>query len=195
MIQLMALSPAKIVQLDVSDEQSIANAAEVLKGEPIDVLINNAGILEDGSLQTSSKESFMRQFEINTVAPFLVTRALLENLRLASKQNGEAKVASVSSQLGSITLNVDGPFAGILYGYRASKTALNMVVSSLALDLKADKIIAVVLDPGYVNTEINNHAGVMEASDSATGMSTVIAGLTIADTGKFFDYTGVDTPW
>lgn len=178
------------MQLDTTDEASIASAAQTLKGEPIDLLINNAGVLEEGSFVTATKESLMRQFEINAVGPFLVTRAFVENLRLAAKQTGEAKVASISSQLGSITRN-----AGGRYGYRSSKAGLNMINSSLAIDLNADKIIAVVLHPGYVSTDMNNYTGVVRPTASAAGMSSVIAGLTAADSGKFFDYTGADMPW
>lgn len=147
---LKALSPFKVVQLDTSNEASIAQMAKDLDGVPIDLLINNAGILEPGLFATATKEHFMRHFEINSLGPFLTTRALHDNLKLAADAHGLAIVASVTSILGSIKVNLDGAFAplkkvyydnhklpnGEMYGYRASKSALNMIHANMAMDLK-----------------------------------------------------------
>ncbi|EEY53338.1 uncharacterized protein PITG_06983 [Phytophthora infestans T30-4] len=78
----------------------------------------------------------MREFEVNTVGPFLLTRAVLPNLRLAVAAHGQAFVAQITSRMGSIADNGSGGS----YGYRASKTALNMVTQSLSLDLQSEKI-------------------------------------------------------
>jgi NAD(P)-dependent dehydrogenase (short-subunit alcohol dehydrogenase family) len=81
--ELKALSPNKIVQLDTSDEASILQAAKELEGEPIDLLINNAGIANSDTIATATKASMVQHFEVNAVGPFLMTRALLPNLRAA----------------------------------------------------------------------------------------------------------------
>jgi NAD(P)-dependent dehydrogenase (short-subunit alcohol dehydrogenase family) len=199
--QLKAAGPSRILQLETRDEESIARLAKSLEGVAIDLLINNAGVLEEGTFETTTKESLMRQFEINSVAPFLVTRALVGSLRLAAQTRGEAVVASLSTMLGSITINSGGQYHnmkmvyGGRYGYRSSKTALNMINSCLAVDLKADKIVAVVLQPGYVNTDLTYGRGLLQPEDSVAGMTTVIAGLTQDDNGKFFDFTGPELPW
>lgn len=190
----------RILPLETRDEESIERMAKELEGVAVDLLINNAGILEEGTFETTTKESLMRQFEINSVGPFLVTRALVENLRLASKLHGEAVVASLSTMLGSIGINSGAayhtvPFRGGRYGYRSSKTALNMINSNLAIDLKADNIIAVVLQPGYVNTDLTYGKGVVQPEDSVAGMTKVLSSLQQTDTGKFFDFTGPELPW
>ncbi|KAL4162103.1 hypothetical protein PRNP1_002651 [Phytophthora ramorum] len=206
---LKALSPFKIVQLDTSDESSIAQMAKELSGTPIDLLINNAGILEQASYATATKESFMRHFEINSVGPFLTTRALHDNLKLAADATGLAIVASVTSILGSIEVNLDGAFAplkkvyydnhklpnGDMYSYRASKAALNMINANLAMDLKKDNIAAVVLQPGFVKTDLNHGHGAVEPEDSIAGMTKVLSGVTLQDTAKFYDFQGPELPW
>ncbi|KAG6615001.1 Short chain dehydrogenase [Phytophthora cinnamomi] len=207
---LKALSPFRVVQLDTSDEASILRLAEQLAGVPVDLLINNAGILEPGSYASVSKDSFMRHFEINSVGPFLTTRALLPNLKLAADASGQAVVASVTSLLGSIHSNLDGALGrplhkvyydnhkmpnGEMYSYRASKAALNMINANLAMDLQKDKIVAVVLQPGYVKTDLTHHNGVVLPEDSVAGMAKVISGLTLDDTAKFFDFQGPELPW
>ncbi|ETM01304.1 hypothetical protein L917_02094 [Phytophthora nicotianae] len=206
---LKALSPFKVVQLDTTDEASITRMAEELDGIPIDLLINNAGILEPGSYATATKEHFMRHFEINSVGPFLTTRALHNNLKLAADAHGLAIVASVTSLLGSIEANLDGAFGplkkvyydnhklpnGEMYGYRASKTALNMINANLAMDLKKDKIAAVVLQPGYVKTDLTHDNGVVEPETSVAGMTKVLSGVQLEDTSKFYDFQGPELPW
>uniref|UniRef100_K3WSA4 Ketoreductase domain-containing protein n=1 Tax=Globisporangium ultimum (strain ATCC 200006 / CBS 805.95 / DAOM BR144) TaxID=431595 RepID=K3WSA4_GLOUD len=192
--QLKSLSPYKIVQLDASDEASIVDAAKQLEGEPIDLVINNAGIFDDLDLASVTKDEFMRAFEVNSVGPFLVTRALLPNLRLAAANSGSACVAQISSRLGSIGHNTSTHGGGI-YSYRASKAAINMINSSLAVDLKSDSIVCVVLHPGYVATDLNGHQGTISTDTSVGGLVGVIDKLSIAETGKFFDYTGTELPW
>ncbi|RLN95247.1 hypothetical protein BBJ28_00019434 [Nothophytophthora sp. Chile5] len=207
--KLKALSPFKIVQMAVNDEGSIKQVVKELDGIPIDLLINNAGIGEMGSIETTTKESLMRMFEVNSVGPFLVTRALLDNLKLAAQANGTATVASVTTKLGSFEVNLDGAFGpakkeygdghavphGGHYGYRSSKTALNMINSCLAMDLKQHNIIAIVLEPGFCNTDLTHGYGVIQPADSVAGTTKVIAGLTMDDTAKFFDWKGPEIPW
>ncbi|KAF1791945.1 NAD(P)-binding domain [Phytophthora cactorum] len=190
---LKALSPLKVVSFDCTDEASIAQAAQELKGIPIDLLINNAGIFTEGGLETTTKEMLMRQFEVNTVGPFLVTRALLPNLKLAAKNNGSdgALVVTVSSQMGSIAGNTHGGN----YSYGASKAAVNMINSSLAIDLKNDNIAAIVVHPGYVVTDLTGGLGDVHTDESVRGMTSVVDKVTMADTGKFFHFQGQEMPW
>jgi len=189
--QLRELPVAKLLQLDTSDEASILSAAEQLKGEPIDLVINNAGVGGSRSLADSTKEEMMKQFEINAVGPFLVTRALLPNLKLAVAKNGSAIVGQVTSRMGSIADNGSGG----AYGYRASKTALNMLNSSLALDLKDEKIIALALHPGYVQTRMTGVTGPVTPDESVAGLTKIIANATAEDSGKYFHFTGYNLPW
>ncbi|ETI54976.1 hypothetical protein PPTG_07122 [Phytophthora nicotianae INRA-310] len=181
----------KILQIDTSDEESITAAAQQLKGQPIDLLINNAGVGGGGGIDQTTKAEMMKQFEINAVGPFLTTRAFLPNLKLAVAKSGFAIVSQVTSRMGSIADNGSGG----MYGYRASKTALNMVSSSLAHDLKDEKIIALALHPGYVVTRMTGHTGQTTPDDSVAGMTKIIAEATPEDSGKFFHFNGSNLPW
>ncbi|GMF55959.1 unnamed protein product [Phytophthora fragariaefolia] len=192
-LQLKSLSPFKIVSFECTDEASITDAAKELAGVPIDLLINNAGIFIPGDLHTTTKDMLIRQFEVNTVGPFLVTRALLPNLKLAAEKNGKdgALVVTVSSSMGSIEENTNGGN----YSYAASKVAVNMVNSSLAIDLKKDNIAAVVVHPGYVVTDLTGGLGVVRTDESVRGMTSVIEKVTMKDTGKFYHFQGHEIPW
>ncbi|KAF1333223.1 Short chain dehydrogenase, partial [Globisporangium splendens] len=197
--ELSALAPYKIVQLDIGDEESVLNAAKELDGEAIDLLINNAGIIMLENLANSSKANMLKLFEVNAIGPFLVTRAFIPHLKVAVTKNGSANVAQISSLVGSIDLNI-----GKNYGYPTSKAALNMISSSLAIDLKRDNIGVFILHPGYVNTRMTGgrdivwHGNVMKAistQSSAQDLIEVISKRTLEDTGKFYSYTGESIPW
>jgi NAD(P)-dependent dehydrogenase (short-subunit alcohol dehydrogenase family) len=197
----MALSPFKSVMMDTADEDSILEAARQLEGVPIDLLINNAGIYVADGLKTASKDAFMRQYEVNAVGPFLVTRALLPNLEMAAKKRGTATVIHVSSFLGSIGSNTSESeqFFGRAYGYCMSKAALNMVTRSLSIGLHDSNIVFVTLNPGYVATDMTDHQGYLKPSESAEAMATIVGNLTMEDTGKFYNadkqYGTFELPW
>uniref|UniRef100_H3GJX2 Short chain dehydrogenase n=1 Tax=Phytophthora ramorum TaxID=164328 RepID=H3GJX2_PHYRM len=189
--ELRQLKVERIIRIDTSDEKSIIAAAKQLEDQPIDLLVNNAGIGGRDGIDKTTKAEMMQQFEVNAVGPFLMTRAFLPNLRLAVANSGSATVAYVSSRMGSIVLNDIGG----LYGYRASKAALNMVTSSLAHDLENDKIIAITLSPGYVDTRMTEHKGQISPENSAAGVTKMIAEATSGDSGKFFNFAGHSLPW
>ncbi|MEO8558186.1 MAG: SDR family oxidoreductase [Rhodospirillales bacterium] len=175
--------------LDVDDDNSIEQLAERLKGMPIDVLINNAGVAgrEAGALGSISSAAFMDVLRTNTVAPVKMAEAFADNVA-ASK---ERKLVAITSRLGSIELN-DG---GGMYAYRASKAALNAGWKSLSLDLKSKKIICAVFHPGWVQTDMGGKNAAVTPKDSVAGMSKVIAGLKSSDNGKFYNYDGVALAW
>ncbi|ETV93076.1 hypothetical protein H310_12875 [Aphanomyces invadans] len=101
----------------------------------------------------------MRQFEVDAVGPWLVSCALLPNLGLAAKQSGLAVLAQLSARLASLHCSGElGPIPG-LYGYRTSKTALNSLTRTLALGIKAKGVSSVLLDPGFVKTDLAGNKG------------------------------------
>ncbi|TMW58989.1 hypothetical protein Poli38472_007135 [Pythium oligandrum] len=192
--KLKALNVYKTVQLDVVDEASILRAAKDLEGEAIDLLINNAGICpQTDDLFTDSKADLLRTLEVNAVGPFLISRTFLPHLKAAAAIKGYAKIAQISSTLGSITLN-PGEYR-VFPSYRISKAALNMANSVLMHQIKADNIIAVTLCPGYVATEINDGAGLLEPSVSASMVAKVIGGVTLKESGKYYNHEGTELPW
>ncbi|DBA00569.1 TPA: hypothetical protein N0F65_007698 [Lagenidium giganteum] len=189
--ELKALNPYKVVIMNVSDEQSILDAARELNGEAIDLLINNAGVLYYTALDTTTKEDLMKQFEVNAVGPLLVTRAFLPHLKRAVVTTGNPSiVAVVTSEFGSIESTTGG-----FYGYRSSKSAVNMLMKTLAIDLQQDRVAVVMLHPGVVKTDMSRHMGPVLPEDSVNGMVRVIAGVTEATSGEFRSYDGAVIPW
>ena len=169
---------------DVADEQSIKKLAKKLKGQKIDVLINNAGILESMSLNNLDYDAIRRQFEINTLGPLRVTENFLPHLGQGSK------VAIITSRMGSIS---DG--SGGQYGYRISITAVNMVGSCLAHDLKDQGIAVALLHPGYVRTGMTGNQGFIDTDESARGLIQRIEELNMDNTGGFWHTDGSELPW
>ena len=185
--ELRALE-VQVVQLDVADQQSVDRMAAELAGQPIDLLINNAGIFPRvGTIEEIDFDDYNRTLSVNTVGPVRVTRALLPNLR-----EGKLKIiAGLSSNLGSIAENERGNF----YGYRESKAALNMFTKTLAAELGPEGFICVVLTPGWVQTDMGGPSAPLQPSDSIAGMKAVLDKLTPADNGTFWSYDGSQMPW
>lgn len=179
---------ARVVQLDVTDSGSVGAMAQELKGQRIDLLINNAGMLGHtaDSFEETDFDQVMATFDVNSLGPMRVTQALLPNL-LA----GEGRtVIQISSTMGSIANNGGG-----YYGYRASKSALNMLNKSLALELADRGITSVVVHPGWVQTRLGGAGAAITVAESVTGIVQVIAGLGPEDSGRFLDYQGKELPW
>jgi NAD(P)-dependent dehydrogenase (short-subunit alcohol dehydrogenase family) len=178
----------RVIQLDVTDQESVDRLAHDLGNQPIDLLINNAGIFPmAATLPDIDFSNIMRTLEVNTVGPMRVTRALLPNLR-----RGEAKlVVNITSNLGSIADNTGGRF----YGYRESKAALNMFTRSLAAELRDEGFTCVVMNPGWVQTDMGGPNAPLQAPESIAGMRAVIDRLTPADSGTFWTHEGQQMPW
>lgn len=179
---------AVLVSLDVADSNSVRAMAEELEGQKIDLLINNAGIMGHSakSFAETDFDQVVTTFDVNSLGPMRVTQALLPNL-LAGKGK---TVVQISSTMGSITNNGGG-----YYGYRASKSALNMLNKSLALELADMGITSIVLHPGWVQTRLGGAGAAITTQESVAGMLAVIDELGPEDTGRFLDYQGKELPW
>lgn len=184
--ELAALG-ARVMQLDVIDPESVSALAANLGDLPIDLLINNAGTggQTPGSFQDTDFERVKLTFDVNSLGPMRVTQALLPNV-LASESK---TIVHISSTMGSIANNRGG-----YYGYRASKAALNMLNSSLALELADKGVTSVVLHPGWVQTRMGGSGADISVDVSVAGMLSVIADLTPEKTGGFYDYQGKELP-
>ncbi|NVJ26643.1 SDR family oxidoreductase [Myxococcus sp. AM011] len=173
--------------LDVTRDESVSSFAAALTG-PVDLLINNAGRrTRSDDLEDLSLEDALQMMQVNALGALRVTRALLPRLRQARG----ARIASLSSGLGSIADNTSG--GG--YGYRMSKAALNMATRSLAADLRGEGLIAVAISPGWVQTDMGGASAPTQVSESATGLLTVLDRLTLGDSGGFFDFRGQRLDW
>ena len=178
-----------LVEMDVSDEASMREAVALLNDEAIDVFINNAGMYgpRDANFGNVDGPVMAEVLYTNAVAPVLLTQLLIDNVRKGSGK----KLVYVSSKMGSIADNGRGGS----YIYRSSKTALNSVVKSLALDLAPEGIATATLHPGWVRTDMGGPNGLIDAPESVSGMLNVIDGLSVANTGQFFNYDGSTIAW
>ena len=176
---------ARLEEIEVTDDTSVNALAERLAGQPIDLLINNAGVLRRDRFDSADPATLLRQFDVNAIGPLRVTRALLPNLKLAASP----RVVNLTSRMASIADNASGGF----YGYRASKAALNAITKSLAVDLSPWPVVAV--HPGYVRTRLTNHQGDVTAEEAVERMLVLIDKLDATSSGRFYHRDGHELPW
>lgn len=186
--ELKALG-VRVLQLDVADADSVAALAGALEGEPVDLLINNAGIMDrdSSSIENIDFDSVELVLAVNTIGPMRVTKALLGNLRSGSGK----QIVHITSGLGSIENNTRGGFLG----YRESKAALNMFNRSLAAELGDEGFTCVVMSPGWVQTDMGGAGATLTPEESITGMKKVIGGLRAEDNGTYQSWDGEILPW
>ena len=184
--ELLDLGVRIEADVDLTSQQAVSSLLKRLDGKKIDVLINNAGIVERINLDNLDLDSIRRQFEVNAIAPLGFTTALLPNL-----SNG-SKVILMTSRMGSIDDNTSGGS----YGYRMSKVALSMAGKSLAIDLKPQGIAVAILHPGLVQTRMTNfnQAGITTKT-SVKGLLARIEELDLNNTGTFWHANGEVLPW
>lgn len=172
--------------IDITSQSSVNELAASLNNRTIDVLINNAGILERSSLNELEPESLHRQFDVNAVRPLCLTQSLLGNLISGSK------IALITSRMGSIADNSSGGS----YGYRMSKVALCMAGKSLSIDLKSRGIAVAIIHPGLVKTQMTNFT--MEGISPETSVKGILERITdlkLANSGSFWHANGEILPW
>lgn len=160
-----------------------------LRNEPIDILINNAGIYgsDKNRFGTVDVTSWLQAFQVNSIAPLKMVEAFAAQLYMGKHK----LVACMSSKMGSMADNSSGNS----YIYRSSKAALNAVVKSLAIDLKEHGVISVALHPGWVKTDMGGADAEISARASAEQLFSHLVSLTIEDSGRFIDIDGSDIAW
>jgi NAD(P)-dependent dehydrogenase (short-subunit alcohol dehydrogenase family) len=185
---LKAVRGITVEGLDVTDYAAVDALAQKYAGTAIDLLLNNAGIYgnRDGALTVSDFDTYLQVLQVNSVAPMKMALAFLPHLKAAKT----AKIATISSRMGSIQLGSGGSYA-----YRASKAAINAGMHNLALDLKSAGISVVTLHPGWVKTDMGGAGADIDVATSGAGLKGVIDGLTLKDSGKFLNYDGSEIPW
>lgn len=177
-----------ILPLDVGNIEQIKSASKQLKEFPIDLLINNAGIIGYANPFGKLEEKiWLETFKVNSIAPILMAQAFLDQI-----EQSELKIiANISSTMGSISLNGDGGY----YPYRSSKTALNSLSKNLAIDLKPQKIIVVTLHPGWVKTDMGGKNAPVTPEESVKGLRKILDSLSMKDSGTFISYDGQRLSW
>jgi len=160
-----------------------------LRNDPIDILINNAGIYGSDKNEFGNVEvqSWLQAFQINTIAPLKMVEVFSQQLLMSKRK----LVACMSSKMGSMADNGSGSS----YIYRSSKAALNAVVKSLSIDLKEQGIICVALHPGWVKTDMGGANAEISTRESVEHIFGNLSSLTIDDSGRFIDIDGHDIPW
>lgn len=173
---------------DVASDASVRAFADALGGESVDVLINNAGVMGKlTSLEALDFDDVLRTFNINAVGALRVTCALLPHLRRGRTR----KIVHISSGMGSIADDTTGG----AYAYRLSKAALNMAARNIAVDLRTEGFVSVVINPGWVKTDMGGDHAPTRVEDSVAAMVRLIDGLTTAQSGSFLDRRGGIYPW
>ncbi|MCC7048629.1 MAG: SDR family oxidoreductase [Alphaproteobacteria bacterium] len=175
--------------LDVGDQASVAALSEAIAGEPVDVLINNAGVYLDRNVELGEfdYDDWRGSFEINVIGPMRLAEALVGNVSRSKRR----LMVFVTSQMGSIGDNTTGG----AYSYRASKAALNAAVKSLSIALKPREVACLLLHPGWVRTDMGGKNATLEVRDSVNGMRKVIEKFTFERSGGFLRYNGETVPW
>jgi len=185
-----------VEKLDVTDHAAIEALASKYEGVPIDLLLNNAGIgggIENQMFGKMNYDVFYKVMAVNVAGPMKICEEFRNNVGMSELK----KMISVSSSQGSIA-SVKMP---MLYWYRSSKSALNMQMVNLALQLKRKKIIVGLVTPGATSTDFIPEQfrkaikGIQEPHEAAANMIRNIDRFSLANTGTFFDYTGDIVPW
>ncbi len=176
--------------LDVTNTQQRKVLATQLKGKPIDILFNSAGVSGSWSAQGfghCQAEEWLDVLHINVVTPMLMMQDFAANVALSERKI----IANMSSKMGSIADNTSGGS----YLYRSSKAALNMVNKSAAHDLARKGISVVLLHPGWVRTDMGGPNGELSVEESVTALKRNLANVTFADSGRLLDIDGSSIPW
>lgn len=174
--------------VDVSDAAAVAALPGRLQGRRIDVLVLNAGIFTNETLDAMDADAFariQRQFEVNTLGPLRVAAALQPLLA------DGGKVGIITSRMGSVADNGSGAY----YGYRASKAAVNAIGKSLAVDLAPRNIAVFLLHPGRVATDMLGGQGDIGPDEAASNLVARLDSLGLADSGSFWHANGTPLPW
>jgi len=182
--QLEKLGVRSFEGVDVTDSAALHSVSRRLGDLTVDVLINNAGILQYDSFDDLDFDQMRRQFEINALGPLRVVSALAGHLERGSK------IILVTSRMGSIDDNGSGGY----YGYRMSKAALNMAGVNLAHEFRSKGVAVAILHPGMVATEMTGRHGI-PVSESVEGLIERIDQLRLQDSGGFWHANGERLPW
>lgn len=177
----------EVVALDVTEANSIAAARARIGTKPIDVLINNAGIMGDDpqSPLDMDFDVLTRVLAVNTVAPLRVTKAFLPNVEAT-----KGKVIVISSAMGSFSYEETSKMA-----YCTSKTAVNRLFQGLASALKPKGVAVGIVSPGWVRTAMGGASAALSVEESVMGLLQQIERLDLSTSGQFGNYAGRKLTW
>ena len=185
--ELSALAGVEVQALDVADHDSVVALKETMGQRPIDVLLNNAGILGQlGTVSQIDHRSWHNAMNTNVFGPFRVVQALAANVAASNRK----QMVFISSSAGSIA--AAQPNNSV---YRSSKAALNMAARCLSLEVAEHGLTVNLLCPGSVSTDMTSQGGRHSPRDSVAGMIRQILSFTSSDNGRFVTHEGNNVPW
>ncbi|MEM9277156.1 MAG: SDR family oxidoreductase [Pseudomonadota bacterium] len=176
-----------VLNFDVTDHQAIEKVANAFH-RPIDVLINNAGIIGPDQQSTTDMDfhGFAKTLEVNVLAPLKIAQVFLPLL----KESENPRIINISSKMGRMEFSTSDRIA-----YRASKAALNKVTQGLAIDLKPDGVSVIAMHPGWVQSDMGGPSADITPPKSAEGILKVAETLRPEQSGSFIDWDGVQRAW
>ena len=179
----------RILAMDVTDPGSIKAAATELDGKAIDLLLNNSGIIgpHAQTIGNIDYDAWAEVLDVNTMGPMRVSEAFVEQVARSDRK----LIVTLTSGMGSLADNTSGGSIA----YRSSKAAVNMVMRSLAIDLGSRGITCVVVNPGWVQTDMGGANATLTPLESVTALRGLIETLGSAQSGKFFNYDGREYAW
>ncbi len=178
-----------VVAIDVTNAASIRKAATQLDGVAIDLVINSAGIIGTSGQRVGNVDyaSWARVLDVNTMGPLRVLESFTDHLARSERK----LVVTITSGMGSIGDNTSGGSIA----YRTSKAAVNMVMRSAAIDLAPRGIVCVVVNPGWVKTDMGGPSATLTPLESVSALRRLIETLGPNSSGKFYHYDGSEYPW
>jgi NAD(P)-dependent dehydrogenase (short-subunit alcohol dehydrogenase family) len=179
---------ATILPLELSDHAACARIDGAIS-EPLDVIINSAATFGGDAFiaDNFSSDAFMRAFAVNSVAPLVLAKALKERLL----QGQRRLIIMMSTGNASLAGNTGGQ----MLAYRASKTALNQIVRSLAAEWGPQGLTAVALNPGWVRTEMGGANAPLAPSVAANNIVSFTRAAVARLNGAFVNTDGSQLPW
>ena len=176
-------------RLDVTEADSIRTLRAELHGEPIDVLVNNAGVYLEKFMPIDRLDfgAWRQTVEVNTFGPLRVTEALTDQVAASRRK----LVVSLSSHMGAIA---DIGVAGDTY-YRSSKAALNAAVKGLSFALGERGIGVLLLHPGWVRTRMGGEGALLTPAESVAAMRAGVDAFSMEMSGHFYRYDGSEISW
>jgi NAD(P)-dependent dehydrogenase (short-subunit alcohol dehydrogenase family) len=179
----------RILAMDVTDAKSVKAAVAKLQGQAVDLLLNNAGVggARGQTIGNIDYAAWAKVLDVNTMGPMRVSEAFLDHVARSDRK----LIVTLTSGMGSIADNSSGGSIA----YRSSKAAVNMVMRSLAIDLAPRNITCVVVNPGWVQTEMGGPHATLTPAESVTRLRRLIDTLGPAQSGKFFNHDGREYAW
>ena len=182
----------EILPMDVEAEESVKSCFNLLlkKKSKLDLIYNNAGIIDWSDLNEVSASSTEKIYKVNLIGALLVTRHALPCL----KNSTDPVIVNLSSRLGSIEIRGETKLGGAI-AYQCSKAALNMLTKQSAIDLKKHNIRVISQSPGWVKTDMGGKDAKYEIKDAVAKMIQSLLKMKSDQTGIFVGEDGDLIPW